>query len=217
LRNLQEYSLAKSPVLGRVFLGLFGSLLLATAGVYVGQFVPPFAFMVLMVAELVMIIAAMFIQRKRSIGYGFVYAFTFISGITLYPTIAHYTMLMGPAPVIKALAVTAGAFFISSFVASRSSLDFSFLGGFLFVGLIAILLMGVISIFIPFSTMTSLVYSLIGIGIFVGYVLFDVNRIARMGIAESEVPWMVLSLYLDFINLFLFVLRLMGILESDNK
>jgi uncharacterized protein len=214
---LHSYTLARSNVLGRIFLGLFGSLFLATVGVYAGQFVPPFAIMLLMIVELGMIIAAMFIQRKRAIGYGFVYAFTFVSGVTLYPVIASYTATLGAAPVIKALAVTAGAFLISSVVASRSSLDFSFLGGFLFVGLMAVLLMGVISIFVPFSTMMGLVYSLIGIGVFIGYVLFDVNRIARIGIAESQVPWVVLSLYLDFINLFLFVLRLMGILETDRR
>ena len=214
---MHSYALSRSNVLSRIFLGLFGSLLLATAGVYVGQFVPPTAIMILMIVELVMIISAMFIQRRRSIGYGFVYAFTFVSGVTLFPVISSYLLTLGPAPVIKALAVTAGAFLISSVVASRTSLDFSFLGGFLFIGLMAILLMGVVSIFIPFSTMTSLVYSLIGIGVFIGYVLYDVNRIAHMGVAESQVPWVVLSLYLDFVNLFLFVLRLMGVLGSDRR
>jgi FtsH-binding integral membrane protein len=124
---------------------------------------------------------------------------------------------LGTGLVIKALAVSAGAFLIASIVAANTSLDFSFLNGFLFIGLMALLLMGIVSIFTGFSSVMSLVYALLGIGVFVGYILFDVNRIARQGLSAQMVPWVVLSLYLDFVNLFLFVLRLMGVLQSSDR
>lgn len=214
---MQTYSVSRGSAIGRVFMGLFGTLLTASIGVYASQYMPPAIVPIAMVVELVMIIAAMFLQRRRSIGYGFVYSFTFISGITLYPYIASYTMTYGPGLVLQALLVTAGAFLISAIVASRTSLDFSFLGGFLFVGLMAILLMGIVSLFTGFSTVASLIYSLIGIGVFIGYILYDVNRIARQGIAEQNIPWVVLTLYLDIVNLFLFILRLMGIMQSSRR
>ncbi|GEO26149.1 hypothetical protein AAC03nite_19340 [Alicyclobacillus acidoterrestris] len=214
---MQTYSVSENRVLGRVFFGLFGTLLTALVGVVVGTQIPIALIPILSIVELVLIVVAMFRQRKRAIGFGFVYLFTFISGITLWPIIHSRAAELGAGLVVEALAVSAGAFLIAAIVASRTSMDFSFLGGFLFIGLMAILLMGIISLFVGFSSVMSLVYALVGIAVFVGYVLFDVNRIARYGISEQAVPWVVLSLYLDFVNLFLFVLRLMGVLSSSDR
>ncbi|EJY56176.1 protein of unknown function UPF0005 [Alicyclobacillus hesperidum URH17-3-68] len=215
----QTYTITQNRLLGRVFLGLFGTLLTALVGVLAGTQLPMGLIPVLSLVELGMIIYAMFRQRTRAIGFPFVYLFTFISGITLWPIISYYAVGLGVGIVIKALAVAAGAFLVASFVATRSSMDFSFLGGFLFIGMLALLLMGIVSIFTGFSSVASLIYAFLGVAIFVGYVLFDVNRLAQYGVAEQHVPWMVLSLYLDFVNLFLFILRLMGIMggSSDRR
>lgn len=193
------------------------SLLAAFIGLYIGQYVPLTLVVVLTFVELIMIFVAMFMQRRRNIGMPFVLSFTFISGITLYPMIQYYTNMLGGQLVLEAAGVTAAAFLVAAIVASQTSMDFSFLGGFLFVGLIAIVLMGLVSIFTGFSTVMNLTYSVLGVAIFVGYILFDVNRIARSGVAAEHVPWVVLSLYLDIINLFLFVLRLFGVLQSSRR
>lgn len=214
---MQTYALTKQSILSRVFFGLFLSLVTALAGLFVGQYVPPTMMAVLSIVELVMIVSAMFIQRRRRIGMPFVLVFTFISGITLFLPIAYYTSTLGAATVLEAVGVAAAAFLIAGAVASRTSYDFSFLGGFLFIGLIAILLMGLVSFFIGFSTVTQLIYSVLGVAVFIGYVLFDVNRIAHMGVSEEQIPWVVLSLYLDLINLILFVLRLFGVLQSSRR
>ncbi|MCL6597247.1 MAG: Bax inhibitor-1 family protein [Alicyclobacillus macrosporangiidus] len=214
---MQTYVMTRNHVLSRVFFGLFLSLLTGSAGVYAGTYMPPAVIGILMLVELVMIVAAMFIQRRRAVGMPFVLVFTFVTGATLWPAISFYLANIGPAPVIKALAVSAAAFLVAAAVASRSSFDFTFLGGFLFIGLLALLLMGLVSFFLPFSSTVGLVYSVLGIAVFVGYVLFDVNRIVHLGLSDEMVPWVVLSLYLDFVNLFLFVLRLFGILQSDRR
>lgn len=212
-----EYAVTRNSVMGRVFFGLAVSLVFAFVGVYTGQYVPTAVIGLLSIVELVMLIGAMFLQRRKSIGMTFVYAFTFISGITLYQVLARYAMILGPAALLKAIGVTAIAFIVAAAVASRTSFDFSFLGGFLFIGLLAIVVMGLVSMFIGFSTMAGLIYSLLGIAIFVGYVLFDVNRMAHYGLSETMVPWMVLSLYLDLINLLLFVLQLLGFLGGQSR
>lgn len=214
---MQTYTVSQNRVLGRVFFGLFGTLLAALVGVLVGTQIPTLLIGVLGIVELVMLFVAMFRQRKRAIGFPFVYAFTFISGVTLWPIIHSYAVMLGAGLVIQALGVAAGAFLIAAIVASRTSMDFSFLGGFLFIGLMALLLMGLIALFTGFSSTMNLAYSLIGIGVFIGYILFDINRIAKYGISEQAVPLVVLSLYLDFVNLFLFVLRLMGVLGSSDR
>lgn len=212
-----EYTLARNTLYGKIFAGLFASLLTASVGLFTGQFVPTGLMMLLMLVEFVMIFAAAFMQRRRRIGMSFVLAFTFISGLTLFSILARYTDMLGAMAVLKAVGVATIAFLVAAIVAARTSFDFSFLGGFLLIGLLAIVGMGVVSMFIGFSTMTGLVYSLLGIAIFIGYVLYDVNRIAHQGVTSDQVPWVVLSLYLDFVNLFLFVLRLMGVLQDSRR
>src|SRR6478752_1425698 len=72
------------------------SILISFIGTLVGTVVPPALFIPLVIVEFIMLISAFFIRRgKRTIGYTFVYAFTFISGITIYPTIAHYASIGG--------------------------------------------------------------------------------------------------------------------------
>ena len=214
---MQAYSLSRSTLLSKVFAGLFMSLLTALLGLYAGQFVPVALLQLLAIAELVMIVVAMFVQRRRRIGMTFVLTFTFISGMTLLPTMSFYVSTLGSTLVMQAVGVAAGAFLIAAITASRTSMDFSFLGGFLFIGLIALLLMGLVSLFTGFSTVTQLIYSVLGIAIFIGYVLFDVNRMAHHGVTADMVPWVVLSLYLDLVNLILFVLRLFGVLQSSRR
>jgi FtsH-binding integral membrane protein len=214
---METYTLSRSSALGKVFFGLALSLLAAFAGVYTGQYVPSGIMGPLLIAQFAMIVIAMFLQRRKRVGMAFVLTFTFISGITLWATIAHFVAVLGASLVLKALAVSVLSFFIAAGVASRTSFDFSFLGGFLFIGLIAILIMGLVSVFTGFSTQFHLLYSLLGIGVFIGYVLFDVNRIAHHGLSDDMIPLVVLSLYLDFLNLILFVLELLGVLEGARR
>ncbi|WP_245630122.1 Bax inhibitor-1/YccA family protein [Alicyclobacillus acidiphilus] len=214
---MQSYSLSQNKVLSRVFLGLCGTLLASMCGVIFATQLPYSLIRWLVVLEICMFFVAMFMQTRRSIGFGFVYAFTFVSGMTLWPVISYYATTLGAGLVIQAIAVTAGSFLATAVIASRSSMDFSFLRGFLLVGSIALLLMMIVSLFTGFSSTMELTYSLLGIAIFVGYILFDVNRIARYGVSEQYVPWIVLSLYLDFVNLFLFILRLMGVLGGSSN
>lgn len=206
-----NYTTGARVTMGDVFPALFFSLLFAAVGGYAGQYVPPALFMPLMVVELIMIFAAVFIRRRRAVGYGFLYAFTFISGITLYPVIQQYTEVIGPTLVAEAFGVTVIAYGGAALYATVSKADFSFLGGFLFVGVIALLAMGILSFFFPFSTQAEWIYTLLGVFIFIGYTLFDVSRIMHHGIAREDIPFVVLSLYLDFVNLFLFILRLFGL------
>lgn len=214
---METYTLSRGNVLSRIYLGLCASLATAAVGLYVGQYVPVAMLGLLSLVELIMIVVAMFIQRSRRIGMAFVLFFTFLSGMTLFPVMAAYASQLGATTLLEAVAVSAGSFLIAGFVASRTSNDFRFLGGFLMIGLIALLLMGLVSFFVGFSSTFQLGYSMLGIAVFIGYVLFDINRISRYGVSVEQVPWVVLSLYLDFVNLLLFILRLFGVLQSNRR
>src|SRR6478735_5080116 len=109
------------------------SLLVSFLGTLVGAMVVPESMIMLFViAEVVMLVAAIIIRiRGKNIGYGFLYAFTAISGVTLYPVIMAYGGELGASVVSGAFFATAAIFGGLAFYAHRSQRDFSFLGGFL--------------------------------------------------------------------------------------
>ncbi|WP_163184306.1 Bax inhibitor-1/YccA family protein [Neobacillus sedimentimangrovi] len=192
------------------------SLAFAFLGTMAGVFVPPALFLPLAILEFVMILAAVFFRRKKAISYSFLYIFTFISGITLYPIVAYYASTAGANVVGMAFATTAVVFSGVAIYAARSKRNFSFLGGFLLAALLALVAISIFNIFFPLSSTGMLAYSFIGVLVFSGYVLFDVSRMKHYGVRAEEVPLMALSLYLDFINLFVSILRIFGILSSND-
>lgn len=194
------------------------SLLVSFLGTLIGAMVvPPSMVMLFVIVEVVMLVAAIVIRiRGKHIGYGFLYAFTAISGVTLYPVIMTYGGLLGANVVSGAFFATAAIFGGLAFYAHRSQRDFSFLGSFLFAGTIGLVLMSVIGMFVNFGSVTNLVWSMIGILIFSGWVLYDVAQY-RNGVASEEVPLAALNIYLDFINLFLYILRFLASIAGINR
>ncbi|OCT12133.1 hypothetical protein A8709_30235 [Paenibacillus pectinilyticus] len=194
------------------------SLLVSFLGTLIGaMFIPQSMVMLFIVAELVMLVASIIIRiRGKHIGYGFLYAFTAISGVTLYPVIMAYGGALGAQVVSGAFFATAAIFGSLAFYAHRSQRDFSFLGGFLFAGTIGLVLMSVFSMFIHFGSFTNVIWSMVGILIFSGWVLYDVAQY-RNGVASEAVPLAALNIYLDFINLFLYILRFIASIVGANR
>ncbi|MEO2078094.1 MAG: Bax inhibitor-1/YccA family protein [Bacillus sp. (in: firmicutes)] len=193
------------------------SLAIAFLGTMAGAFIVPSWLMIpLYVLEFVMLISAFFLRRKKAISYSFLYIFTFLSGITLYPIVAHYLATSGANVVVMAFASTTVVFTGISIYAAKSKRNFSFLGGFLLAALLALVAIGIFNIFSPLNSMAMLVYSFIGVVVFSGYVLFDISRMKHYGVRAEDVPLMALNLYLDFINLFISILRILGILSSKD-
>ncbi|WP_102261403.1 Bax inhibitor-1/YccA family protein [Mesobacillus jeotgali] len=192
------------------------SLAIAFIGTMAGVFVPPALFLPLVIIELVMLIGVFFLRKKKAISYAFLYAFTFISGMTMYPVIAHYIAVSGANVVINSLGATTVVFTGLAIYATKTKRDLSFLGGMLMAALLALIAVSIFNWFWPLSSTGMMAYSFIGILVFSGYVLFDFNRMKHYGVSPEEVPLMALNLYLDFINLFLYILRFFGILSSND-
>ncbi|MDN3017615.1 Bax inhibitor-1/YccA family protein [Paenibacillus sp. BSR1-1] len=192
------------------------SLAIAFLGTMAGVFVPPALFMPLAILEFVMLMIAFFVRRKKAMSYSFLYLFTFISGITLYPIVAYYLATSGANVVIMAFASTTVVFSGIAIYAAKSKQNFSFLGGFLLAALLSLVAISIFNIFFPLSSTGMLAYSFIGVLVFSGYVLFDISRMKQYGVRAEEVPLMALNLYLDFINLFISILRIFGILNSKD-
>lgn len=192
------------------------SLAFAVVGMMIGIFLPPALFMPLMIVEVGMLVVAFFLRRRKAISYTFLYVFTLISGITMYPVIAYYLQSMGANLVLVSLVSTTVVFGGLALYATKTKRDLTFLRGFLFAALLALIVIGIYNIFSPLNSSAMLAFSFIGVLVFSGYVLYDFNRMKQYGVSQEEIPLMALNLYLDFVNIFLYILRILNILSSDD-
>ncbi|HYK72956.1 MAG TPA: Bax inhibitor-1/YccA family protein [Pseudoneobacillus sp.] len=192
------------------------SLAIAVIGMMAGVFVPPALFLPLVLLEFGMLLFAFFLRKRKAISYTFLYSFTFVSGITTYPIVSHYLATVGANVVLMALGTTAVVFTGLAVYATTTKRDLSFLGGMLMAALLALIAISIFNIFFQLSSTGMLAFSFIGVLVFSGYVLFDFNRMKNYGVSAEEVPLMALNLYLDFLNLFISLLRIFGILSSDD-
>ncbi|MED3727837.1 Bax inhibitor-1/YccA family protein [Priestia filamentosa] len=214
---LKDVSVQERPLFQKVLSTFVLTLLIATVGLYIGQFVPAALMLPLAVAEVVMLIAAFWLRRKSRVGYAFVYAFAAISGITTYPIVSYYVSMSGANVVLQAFGSTFGIFLVMAVIGSKMKKDLSFLSSFLLVAVLSMIFVSLFGLFTGGLTSGSLMaLSVIGTIVFSLYVLYDFNQMKRMQITQADVPLLALSLYLDFINLFINLLRFFGILGSDD-
>ncbi|CEG25629.1 Bax inhibitor-1/YccA family protein [Bacillus sp. B-jedd] len=192
------------------------SIAFAMLGAMAGTYVPPALFLPLVILEVGMLLFAFLIRRKRSISYTFLYAFTFISGITTYPIVSHYASQAGGSIVLLALGTSTVVFAGIGVYATKTKRNFSWLGGMLMASLLAMIAISIFNMFFQLSSTGMLAFSFIGVLVFSGYILYDFNRMKHYGVTAEEVPLMALNLYLDFVNLFVSLLRIFGILGSDD-
>jgi len=139
-----------------------------------------------------------------------------LNGLTLSVIFLAYTM----TSIATTFFITAGMFGAMSLYGFVTKRDLSGMGSFLFMGLIGIILASIVNIFLHSSSLHWTI-SILGVLIFVGLTAYDVQRIKQMGeqgILEQGDAMIqrgavigALSLYLDFINLFLMLLRFVGV------
>ncbi len=143
-----------------------------------------------------------------------IFAFTGVMGASLGPMLSYYlAMPGGPALVFQALAGTAVVFFGLSAYALTTRKDFSFMGGFLMVGLIVVLVAMLANIFLGIPAL-SLTISAAVVMIMSGLILFDTSRIVNGG--ETNYIRATVGLYLNIYNLFIHLLSLMTALSGDD-
>ena len=116
--------------------------------------------------------------------------------------------------VFQAMSGTTIAVIATASIVFTSSFDFSVLGGFLFIALIVLIIMGILNIFIFKSRKYSLIRAYLGVLIFTGYLLYDFDMLEKQMNAGDE-SWstaikIAVNLYLDIINLFLDLLQILA-------
>ncbi|KAK3311586.1 inhibitor of apoptosis-promoting Bax1-domain-containing protein [Chaetomium strumarium] len=139
----------------------------------------------------------------------------FLSGFTLLEayTISVIVSFYSASIVLNAVVLTAGIFIFLTAFACQTKYDFTSWMPYLFGALWGLVLFGFMAIFLPRSSTTELVWGLLTALVFSGYILVDTQLVLRKHHVEEEIA-AAISLYLDIINLFLAILR---ILNSQNN
>jgi FtsH-binding integral membrane protein len=140
-------------------------------------------------------------------------AFATIMGISL----SYIFLIYSIGSITNVFFITAGVFGIMAVAGYTTRTDLTKLGSILMIGLIGIVLASLVNMFLKSDTM-SYVVSIISVVVFTGLTAYDVQKLKRMGevvasgteAAQKMALMGALSLYLDFINLFLSLLRLFG-------
>jgi modulator of FtsH protease len=137
------------------------------------------------------------------------FLFTFITGMWLAPVLT-LTEQAAPGIVGEAAVLTFGAFGVLSLYAVLSRRDFSAWGGFFMVGLFVLIAAMVLNIFFH-SVAASLFISGVGVFVISGLLVFDTWRIMRSGAyGPDDYVVAAVAIYLDLLNLFMFILSLLG-------
>ena len=146
--------------------------------------------------------------ENSAAGLAVVFGITGLLGLGLGPMLSHYMAIPGGGKLVATALGGTGVMFLGlSGYAMTTKRDFSFMGGFLFVGLIVALAAMVANIFMEIPAL-SLAISAVVVLLMSGMILFDTSRIINGG--ETNYLRATVSLYLDLYNLFIHLLHLLS-------
>jgi modulator of FtsH protease len=151
--------------------------------------------------------------RDSALGLAFVFALTGFMGYTLGPIVSHYLGLPnGGQIVMTAMGLTGAIFLGLSGYALTSRKDFSFMGGFLMVGILVGFLAGLGAMFFELPGL-SLAVSAIFVLLMSGLILFETSNIIHGG--ETNYIMATVTLFVSIFNLFTSLLHLLGFMNSN--
>jgi len=161
--------------------------------------------LMLFVLEIGAIFFTFWARKKESLGLIALFSFVALTGVTTAPVILHYT----GGSIVNAAMLTGLIFIGLSLYTINSKKDFSFMGGMLTTGLIVLIVGGLLNMFVFQSSGMSFLFSAGGAFLFSGFIVFDTFNILNRYPTDEYIS-ATLTLYLDVLNLFLMLLRLVG-------
>lgn len=140
----------------------------------------------------------------------------FLSGFTLLEaySVSVVVSFYDAGIVLNALVLTAGIFIFLTLFACQSKYDFTSWMPYLFGALWGLVIFGFMFMFFPYSSTGELIYGLVTAVIFSGYILVDTQMVLRKHHVEEEIA-AAIALYLDIINLFLAILRILNSQQNN--
>ncbi|WP_120964745.1 Bax inhibitor-1/YccA family protein [Helicobacter pylori] len=194
-----------------------GSLLLATIGALLGlmnfQAVVQYKW-VFFIAEIAALFGLMFSKSKPGLNLFMLFAFTSLSGVTLVPLLGMVIAKAGLGAVWQALGMTTIVFGLMSVYALKTKNDLANMGKMLFIALIVVVVCSLINLFLG-SPMFQVVIAGASTILFSLYIAYDTQNIVK-GMYDSPIDAAV-DLYLDFLNVFISILQIIGIFSDRDK
>jgi modulator of FtsH protease len=198
-------------LLGQV-LGITGVGFLITAvAAYLFRGISPGGGLIALIAGFVLLFIMQAVRNNSQVALLVFYAFTFLEGIGLAPTIQRYVSTVGPDVVVNAAGTTGFGMLVLGGVAFVFSVDWRRFSGIAFGLLIALIVVGIISAFTHFLHPGT--YAWLTLGVFTLITLIDFSRI-RAGCDGNSPVQLAVSIYLDAINIFIALLQLFGMRSS---
>lgn len=183
----------------------------------------PFLLWGAIILQLLLVVVLSTAIRRLSLGAAILIflAYAALTGFTLSSIVLYYSV----GTLTQAFLSTAILFGVMTFIGLTTRMDLSKLGTYLLIGLIGLIIASIVNIFLR-SSAFDFIISLLGVVIFTGLTAYDTQKIQRMAydpaFVEQGSAMMgklsilgALTLYLDFLNLFLYLLRLFG--RSDSR
>ncbi|MCL1983588.1 MAG: Bax inhibitor-1/YccA family protein [Clostridiales bacterium] len=215
-----------AKVYGWMFFGLltsalsgFATLLLASASRQVFNFLfsgPTYIVLCVVELALVFVLSGRALKMKVGTAAAMFIVYSVFNGVTL--TVIGF--IYAGEVMILAFALTAVSFGIMSVVGLTTKADLSGMGKILLFGLLGVIIASVVNIFLLKSSTLDLIICIVGLLVFLALVKYDTNKIktayfsyAETAGAEAATKIAIvgaLSLYLDFVNIFLFIVRILG-------
>ncbi len=192
------------------------SLMAAAVGAYIGMDMAASIvkwYWGLVILEFAFLFGIYLTKSKPGLNLVMLFAFTFMTGITLTPLLSSILALPAGASIVtNAFLLTGVAFGGISLFAINTKRDFTYMGKFLFIALIILIVGGVINIFLG-SSLLQVAIAGVGALLFSAFILFDTQNIIK-GNFSSPVE-AAIALYLDALNLFISLLEILGILNNE--
>jgi FtsH-binding integral membrane protein len=212
-------------LLSKVLILLSLSLVVAGIGMGVGMeqllvsgngtFLLP-AILFEIISLIALMITARFFKQAAALNLILLGVFTFCSGLTISAVLAYYVAVGAEKAIAEALVLTGVLAVGLGMYAWTTSRNLSRLGPILFIGLLTLVVASIFSLFFSFGWLSWLI-SVGGVVIFSGYILYDVQRIKFTENTLSAAILLTVSLYLDIINLFLSILRILSLLGGGGR
>ena len=210
-----DQAVSSNKVLKNTYLLLSATLgfsaVMAVVSMVVGA--PPMTYLIALIAAMVLGIFVLPRTANSSTGIGVIFLITGLLGFGLGSVLSMYLALpKGPQVIATAFAGTGIIFLGLSGYALTSKRDFSFMGGFLFAGMMVVVLAMLGNFFLQMPAL-SLAVSAGIILLMSGFILFDTSRIVRGG--ETNYIMATYGLYLSIFNIFISLLQILGIMGGD--
>jgi modulator of FtsH protease len=191
--------------------GLLGlSALFTAGGALVSTYLGGAGYLIGLIGMFVTLIALQFLRERTPINLILMFAFATLVGFMLGAILEAYIAAGLGNLVLSAAAATGAVSVVAGFVGYTTKRNLTRLGGALFLALLALLIAIVIGFFVHLAAL-QLVISAAGAAIFTLFLAVDLNRVARTEApSQGTVIMLAVSVYLDILNLFLFLLSLLG-------